>query len=175
MVGREIAWTPVEKKNYDGFRSRLDSIMKHYDAAGVRHAVPLAPPKQATKDGSTVETSLGTFRSLFLWPELAYDGDPETFFWSAAKVKEGDHFTLRLRAAANGKGKVVTGGKIGPFADHLENGVLEASADGKTWTAVANFKEGTAEGTVPAGTTSLRIRVTKAQEAWFTIGEIVLE
>jgi hexosaminidase len=171
----EIAWTPVEKKNYDDFRSRLNSIMRHYDAAGVRYALPLAPPKRETKDGSTIETSLGTFRPLFLWPELAYDGDPETFFWSAAKVKEGDHFTLTLRAAVAGKVKVVTGDKIGPFPDHLESGVLEASPDAKTWTKVAEFKDGKAEGAVPAGTTSLRIRVTKAQESWFTIGEIVLE
>ncbi|WP_052573061.1 family 20 glycosylhydrolase [Haloferula sp. BvORR071] len=171
----EIAWSPLEKKNYDDFRSRLDPIMKHYDAAKVRHAVPLAAPKRETKDGGTIQTSLGTFRPLFLWPELAYDGDPETFFWSAAKVKADDYFTLTLRAAVSGKVKVVTGGKIGPFPDHLESGVLEASADGNTWTPVADFKSGTAEGILPAGTTNVRIRVTKAQESWFTLGEIVFE
>ncbi len=171
----EIAWSPVEKKNYDDFRTRLDPIMKHYDAAKVHHAVPLAPPKRETKDGSTISTSLGTFRPLFLWPELAYDGDPETFFWSSAKLKAGDYFTLTLRSAKSGKVKVATGGKVGPFPDHLENGVLEASADAKTWTTVADFKDGTAEGEVPAGTTSLRIRVTKGQESWFTLGEIVFE
>jgi hexosaminidase len=171
----EIAWTPVEKKNYDDFRSRLVAITKHYDAAGLRHAVPLDAPKRETKDGSTVETSLGTFRSGFLWPELAYDGDPETFFWSSAGVKAGDHFTLTLRAAVTGKVKVATGDKIGPFTDKLDNGVLEASSNGSQWTEIATFKDGTAQGTAPAGTTSLRIRVTKPQEHWFTIGEIVIE
>ena len=81
----------------------------------------------------------------------------------------------RPSGTVSGKVKVVTGGKIGPFPDHLESGVLEASADAKTWTKVAEFKDGRAEGAVPAGTTSLRIRVTKSQESWFTIGEIVVE
>ena len=171
----EIAWTPVARRNYDDFRNRLDGIMKHYRAAGVRHAEPLAPPSRRTKDGSTVETSLGTFRGEFLWPELAYDGDPETFFWSSANLKAGDHFTLTLRAAIAGKVKVATGGKVGPFTDKLDHGVLEASGDASQWTEMATFKDGTAEGTAPAGTTSLRIRVTRPQSHWISIGEIVTE
>ncbi|MCW1913617.1 beta-N-acetylhexosaminidase [Luteolibacter sp. GHJ8] len=172
----EIAWTPVEKKNYEDFRSRLDPIMAHYKAAGVRHAQPLAPPKRQTKDGSTIETSLRSFRAEFLWPELAYDGDPETFFWSAAKLKAGDHFTLTLRAAVSGKKvKVVTGDKVGPFTDKLDRGVLEASSNGQQWTEITAFKDGVAEGTAPEGTTSLRIRVTAAQEHWISIGEIEIE
>lgn len=171
----EIAWTSVERKNYDDFRSRLDGIMMHYDAAGVRHARPLAPPKRRTKDGSTVETSIDTFRSEFLWPELAYDGDPETFFWSSAGVKAGDHFTLTHRAAISGKVRVATGDKVGPFTDKLDSGVLEASSNGSEWTEIATFKDGAAEGSVPAGATGIRIRVTKPQDHWFTIGEIVIE
>jgi hexosaminidase len=170
----EIAWSPVDKKNYENFRSRLDMVTKHYAAAGVRHAKPLDQPKRQTKDGSTIETSLGTFRKEFLWPELAYDGDPETFFWSSQGVKAGDHFTLTLRAAVSGKVKVVTGDKVGPFTDKLDHGLIEASSDGSRWTEVADFKDGRAEGMVPAGTTSLRIRATKPQAHWFTIGEIEL-
>jgi hexosaminidase len=171
----EIAWSPLEKKNYDDFLRRLDPIMNHYAAAGVRHAKPLKEPQRRTKDGSTIGTSLGSFRKEFLWPELAYDGDPETFFWSSAGVKAGDHFTLTLRAAISGKVKVVTGDKVGPFTDKLDHGVIEASSDGSQWTAIADFKDGRAEGTAPAGTTSLRIRVTKPQPHWITIGEIELK
>ncbi len=36
----EIAWTPAERKNYESFRSRLDGILKHYDAAKVNRAEP---------------------------------------------------------------------------------------------------------------------------------------
>ena len=36
----EIAWTPAERKNYESFRSRLDGILKFYDAAKVNRAEP---------------------------------------------------------------------------------------------------------------------------------------
>jgi len=169
----EVAWTPVERKNYDDFRTRLDGILKHYDAAKVNRADPLDPPKRETKDGSTVETSLGTHENH--WPELAYDGKPDTFFWADRALKAGDHFTLTLRAAAAGKAKVVTGGPASKNGDQLAEGVLEASSDGRKWSEVAPFKDGTAEGPLPPGTTSLRIRVTKAQENWLIIHEIQVE
>ncbi len=40
----EVAWTPLEGKDYAGFRLRLDRVMKHWDAAGVNHAMPFDPP-----------------------------------------------------------------------------------------------------------------------------------
>lgn len=36
----EIAWTPVDRKNYDDFRRRLGGILGFYDAAGVNRAEP---------------------------------------------------------------------------------------------------------------------------------------
>jgi hexosaminidase len=57
----------------------------------------------------------------------------------------------------------------------LDSGVLEASSNGSEWTEIATFKDGAAEGSVPAGATGIRIRVTKPQDHWFTIGEIVIE
>jgi hexosaminidase len=42
----EIAWTAPERKNYENFRSRLATILKHYDAAGVNRAEPYDTPKQ---------------------------------------------------------------------------------------------------------------------------------
>ncbi|WP_367873824.1 family 20 glycosylhydrolase [Luteolibacter sp. Populi] len=169
----EIAWTPVERKDYNGFRTRLDGIMKHYDAAGIRHGMPLDPPKRETKDGSTVQTSLGIYQEH--WPEFAYDGKPETFFWADRALKAGDHLTLTFRVAVSGKAKVVTGGAASRNGDKLASGVLEASADGSKWSEIAGFNDGTAEGSVPAGTTSLRIRVTKPQENWLIVHEIVVE
>jgi len=169
----EVAWTPVERKDYSGFRTRLDGILKHYDAAGVKRGVPLDPPKRETKDGSKVTTSLGIYQDHS--PEFAYDGKPDTFFWADSALKVDDHVTLTFRAAVSGKAKVVTGGKASQNGDKLGSGVLEASADGKSWTQVAEFKDGSAEGALPAGTTSLRVRVTKPQENWLIIHEIVVE
>jgi hexosaminidase len=169
----EIAWTPVERKDYAGFRARLDGILKHYDAAGMKRGEPLDPPKRETKDGSTVTTSLGSYQDH--GPEFAYDGKPDTFFWADRALKADDHVTFTFRAALTGKVKVVTGGKASQNGDKLASGVLEASADGTKWTEVAEFKEGSAEGALPAGTTSLRVRVTKPQENWLIIHEVVVE
>jgi hexosaminidase len=36
----EVAWTPVERKDYAGFRRRLDGILRHYDAAGLKRGEP---------------------------------------------------------------------------------------------------------------------------------------
>ncbi|WP_052573060.1 family 20 glycosylhydrolase [Haloferula sp. BvORR071] len=169
----EVAWTPVERKDYAGFRGRLDGILKHYDAAGVKHGDPLDPPKRETKDGSTITTSLGAYQDH--WPEFAYDGKPGTFFWADRALKADDHVTLKFRAAVSGKAKVVTGGPASQNGDKLAGGVLEASSDGSQWTQVAEFKDGSAEGALPAGTTGLRIRVTKPQENWLIIHEITVE
>jgi hexosaminidase len=169
----EIAWTPVERKNYEDFRTRLEGILMHYDTAKVNRAGPLDPPKRETKDGSTVATSLGIYQEH--WPELAYDGKPDTFFWADRALKAGDHFTLTLRAAVSGKAKVVTGGRASRNGDKLAEGVLEASSNGNKWAEVVPFKDGIAEGPLPPGTTSLRIRVTKAQENWLIIHEIEAE
>jgi hexosaminidase len=169
----EIAWTPVERKDYAGFRSRLDGVLKHYDAAGLNRAEPLDPPKRETKDGSSAESSLGSYQEH--WPELAYDGKPDTFFWADRSLKAGDQFILSLRAARSGKVKVATGGSASQNGDKLGAGVLEASADGAKWSEVAVFDDGIAEGALPAGTSKLRVRVTKPQQNWLIIHEIVVE
>lgn len=169
----EVAWTPVSRKNYDDFRTRLDGIMKHYDAAKVNHAQPYDPPKRETADGSTVETSLGLYQEH--WPELAFDGNPDTFFWADRALKEGDHLTIHFKEARSGQVKVTTGGASSQNGDKLASGVLEASADGSKWSEVAAFSDGSAAGPLPAGSKHLRIRVTKGQENWLIVSEVTVE
>lgn len=36
----EVAWTPPDRKNYDGFRTRLGGVMKHYDSGGLNSYKP---------------------------------------------------------------------------------------------------------------------------------------
>ena len=166
----EVAWTAPERKNYDGFRSRLDGILKHYDAAGVNRAEPLDPPKRETADGSAMSTSLGTYQAH--WPELAFDGKPGTFFWADRELKVGDHFTIAFKASKSGKVRVKTGGPASKNGDKLDGGVLEASVDGTAWKEIAGFQDGFAGGELPAGSTHLRIRVTKAQTSWLILHEV---
>lgn len=168
----EVAWTPLAAKNYDQFRQRLTVILKHYDAAGINRGELIVPPVRKTKDGSTVETSLGIYQDN--WPELAFDGNPDTFFWADRELREGDHFTLHLKSAtaAEAPVTVTTGGPASKNGDRLTSGILEASANGSAWTKVADFKDGTATGKLPAGTSHLRIKVTAAQTNWLILHEI---
>jgi hexosaminidase len=171
----EVAWTPVARKNYEDFRSRLDGILEHYDAGGVNRGEPFDPPARRTRDGSKLSTSLGTYQDH--WPELAFDGRAESFFWADRALRAGDHLTLELAepAAADTAVKVVTGGPASRNGDKLEHGVLEASADGSSWDRLAGFVDGTAAGTLPAGTTRLRLRVTAPQTNWLIVHEIELK
>ncbi|BCX46504.1 hypothetical protein HAHE_04120 [Haloferula helveola] len=169
----EIAWTPVEKKNYDDFRKRLDGIMKCYDAAGVNRAEPMDPPKRETKDGSTVSTSLGIYQNH--WPELAFDGREKTFFWADRALKKGDHLTLSFKKPRSGKVRVETGGPASQNGDKLENGVLQAQVGEEVWEDVGGFRDGVAEGTLPEGTRAVRVLVTAPQTNWLIVHEIGIE
>lgn len=171
----EIAWLPKDMKNYEDFRQRLDGVMKFYDALGINRAVPLDPPKKETKDGSLIETSLPVYDNHAI--EFAYDGRADTFFWAARELKKDDHVTLRLKSPLSAEVVVTvqTGGKASQNGDRLENGELQYSVDGKTWTKLAEFSAGKASGKIPARTQALRILVTKPQKFWLILHEIVME
>jgi len=176
----EVAWTPLEKKDYTDFRARLAPMLERYDAAGLKRGEPFDPDKAKasknvkTKDGSKVATSLPTYQDKF--PEFAFDGKKPTFFWSSRALKVGDHFTLVLAKplSAATPVEVITGGPASKNGDKLEHGVLEASKDGKKWKELAEFSNGTAKATAPAGTAQVRLRVTKAQKNWLILHEIKL-
>lgn len=171
----EVAWTPKNEKNYPDFLQRLDGVMKHYDAAGVKHGDVFKPAEKKTKDGSTVETSLSTHAEN--WPELAFDGRENTFFWAGRELKTDDHFTLHLKAPLAKEATVTmnTGGTSSANGDRLEKGVLEISADGNAWKEIATFEDGKTTGKAPQGTAHLRLRVTAPQTNWLIIDEIGVE
>jgi hexosaminidase len=172
----EIAWIQPDAKSYIDFLARLEGVMRHYDAAGVKRGGVYADPQRKTKDGSTVETSFGTHEAH--WPELAFDGRPETFFWSDRPPGKDDHFSLNLiePLAAAPRVSVATGGDASRSGDRLENGILEASPGGDApWTEIGTFRGGKAEGTAPVGTSRIRIRVTAPQQSWMILEEITIE
>jgi len=168
----EVAWTPVALKNYEDFSSRLTGLMKHYDGGKLNYAKPVPAPKKETKDGSAIQSSLDMYEGHFI--ESAFDGRQDTFFWAKRALKTDDEVTLKLKSplAAATPVEVVTGGPASKNGDKLESGVLESSADGSTWTKLADFKDGKASGTAAAGTKQLRVRVTAPQENWLIIHEI---
>ena len=170
----EVAWSPLAAKDFDNFRQRLTVILKHYDQAGLNRGEVFTPPNRTTKDGSKVETTLGTHADN--WPELAFDGKLRTFFWSDRALRAGDHFTLHLKAplASPSPLEVTSGGPASKNGDRLEHGALEVSADGSKWTKLADFTDGKATGTAPAGTNHLRLIVTAPQTNWLIVQEIII-
>lgn len=132
-----------------------------------------ADSRHKTKDGSRIQTSL----TGVMWehyPEFAFDGRQDTFFWANRGLQVDDHLTLYLKKALEVETpvEVVTGGTASYNGDRLGAGVLEASADDTTWTKLADFADGKAAGNAPAGTRQLRVRVTEAQGFYLIIHEI---
>ena len=168
----EVAWSPLAGKDYNGFLARLDPMMERYRAAGIKHG-PF-PPRRETRDGSHVTTSLGIYADH--WPELAFDGREDTFFWADRDLRVDDHVTVTFKEPSKGGNVIVrTGGPASRNGDKLESGVLEASEDGSTWETIAEFSDGNAGGKMPAGTSHLRLRVTRAQTNWLILHEIRLD
>ena len=170
----EVAWSPLERKNYADFLTRLQPMLARYQAEGIKHGPVFMPPKRETRDGSEVSSSLGVYSDH--WPELAFDGRDDTFFWADRELRVDDHLTLRLKQPAKG-GTVTlkTGGPASRNGDKLEHGVLEASKDGTTWTLIADFVDGSASGRIEGGTTHVRLRVTQPQVNWLIVHEIRFE
>lgn len=170
----EVAWTPQGQRNFADFELRLTGVMKQYDGAGINYFKPVPPAKRETIDGSTVESSLEIYQEH--WPELVFDGRPDTFFWANRALKVDDHLTVHLKAplAEASSLKVVTGGAASQNSDKLAGGTLEVSSDGSAWTKVSDFTDGVAAGSAPAGTRHLRVRVTAPQENWLIVQDILL-
>ena len=161
------------KATFDAFnRHVIEGVMKHYDAGGLTYCKPVPPVKRQTRDGSTVETSLGAYQNH--WPELAFDGRADTFFWADRDLKDGDHLTVHLKSPITTEStvSVVTGGTVGKKSDALDNGLLEASPDGSSWREVSAFANGKASGKDAAGTRHLRIRVTAPHPNWLIVNDI---
>lgn len=100
--------------------------------------------KKAEKDKpvpAVVETTLATDGGNIR--QFAFDGSADTYFASAKPPAKSDHFTLRFDQPVMVKEvKVVTGKPNG--GGELAAGVLEGSADGKEFTALTKFADGSA-------------------------------
>jgi hexosaminidase len=170
----EVAWTANDRKDLANFKTRLKPMMARYKAAGINAFDYFNPPSIRGKNGMKASTSLPTHAGNL--DIFAIDGKLNTHFWSSRTPKKGDHFTVTFPKATTKPltVKVLTG-KTDGGQDHLKNGILEAG-NGKNgeshWKKIADFSKGTANATLPKGTTQLRIKVTGSQTTWLVIREI---
>src|SRR5262245_66245798 len=103
---------------------------------GTAHAQPKTAEPAV---GATIETTLATAGKQIRM--YAFDGDPATYFGSAKDVGSADHFTLILDKPVAMKAIAVTTGRT-KGGDLLDDGLLEASADGKKFQNMADCKDG---------------------------------
>jgi hypothetical protein len=111
------------------------------------------PAKKGMQAIATVESSLKTAGGQIR--QFAFDGDAKTFFASEKNAGKDDYFTLTFDRPVTVKSvEVLTGrpgdGDVLAGGDDLNTGELQVSADGKKFTALAQFVKGTARGK-PAG------------------------
>jgi hypothetical protein len=122
---------------------------------------------------AVIETSLPTQRDLV--PQLAFDGNADTYFLSARPPKADDTFTLILtRPSRLKRVEVLTGKPDG--GDALEAGVLETSADGNTFVKAAAFEKGLARADLGGKEIkSIRLRPSANAAGPLAVREIKLE
>jgi RNA polymerase sigma factor (sigma-70 family) len=120
-----------------------------------------------------VETSLRSAPGQIR--QFAFDGDSGTYFSSAQNAGAQDYFALVLDQPVALKSIAVTTGR--PWGDHLLNrGILEISADGKVFSEIARFSEGSAKaGGTGQRVKSIRVRPLEDLKYPLSIREFALE
>ena len=133
------------------------------------HSSGAAEPPVAAIIETTLKTADGQIR------QFAFDGDPATYFASAQNPGASDHFTLVFDEPVTIRSLTVTTGRP-QGGDRMEAGALEASKDGKSFTALANFVDGDARGG-PVGEPirAIRIKPTADLHHPLAIREIALD
>ncbi|HEY1186186.1 MAG TPA: basic secretory protein-like protein, partial [Gemmata sp.] len=102
------------------------------------------PPASAVPGvGVAVETSLHTRGESIR--QLAFDGNPDTFFASIENPTEADHFTLVFERPVAVKSVLVDTGAANA-GEGLAAGSLDVSADGAAFEPLARFSRGRASG-----------------------------
>ncbi|WP_331273034.1 beta-N-acetylglucosaminidase domain-containing protein [Motilibacter deserti] len=123
----------------------------------------------------SVSTNLPTYQSYV--PANMADGNPDTWFWSSRAVANGDYVGVDLGSVREVSGVTVLMAKATSPRDFIQNGVLEYSVNGTTWTPVRTLVD-TAEATatLPAGTSAryVRVRATAAQSEWLVVRELTV-
>jgi hypothetical protein len=149
---------------------RLFALLVPLLAVGALFATD--PPKAAPV-AATVETTLKTDTGKIR--QFAFDGDLNSFFVSAQNLTAADHFTLVFDEPVAMRSIMVATGRPRQN-DWLDAGVLEVSAEGKTFSTLAKFMNGVARA-LPGGrmVRALRVRPTADLQHPLAIGEIVID
>ena len=168
----EVAWTETKQKEYNEFLERLEVMAVRYKRAGINAFDQSTFFEIKPLKGMKISSNLQNHGQHIITSIV--DGNPASFFWSNTELNKGDHITISFDKAKSGKTLVVKTGDASTYADQLRHGVLQASADGKSWSKLAKFKKGTAQAKLPRGTKYVRILCSKGQGDWLQVQDVDL-
>lgn len=160
---QERTWNPDHTVTEAGFAARFRPL----DAAvGKLLGEPVVPRLPAT-----FTTPAGT-RDL-LESAFALDGDAATFHQSARPLAAGEHWTITLKTEHAADAVEVRTGING--RGRFEGGIVQVSADGKSFRDVATLKDGTARALLDGATVrAVRLRAPSRQTEPLVVREITL-
>lgn len=124
--------------------------------------------------GGEIESSLGHYQDYY--PEFAFDGNPETFYWSDRGLKAGDHLTLVLDEPAELKRVTFLFGTDRYRQEYVHVGVLEVQDEAGKWTKVTELNSARVEVELPdERIKAMRLRVGEPQRFWLIVREIEMK
>ena len=165
----EAAWSAPSTDRFEQFQTRMLPILNFYQNANLEVADIYLLPKRAALQGTKVTTDMK--HNGDRWPELAFDGDLDSYFQSHGGVSKGNHLTFEFPFPVEGKITFPTGGEEQGV---LKNGILESSIDGIKWSAPVTLANGVAAIILPEGSKFLRLKVTAAQAKPILVNELSL-
>jgi hypothetical protein len=123
---------------------------------------------------AAIASTLGPYQDYFL--EFAFDGNPETFFWSNRGLQPEDTVTLTFDQPASFAAVALRMGTSRYRQEFVHGGLLEISPDGKAWEKAADLNAQEVRVPLPdKKVKALRLRALGPQVYWLIIREIVLE
>ena len=127
-------------------------------------------PEKLVRPGR-IESSLGHYQDYY--PEFAFDGDEETFYWSNRGLVAGDYFTLVFDKATEVEKVTFLLGTDRYRQEFVHAGVLEVQDADGGWKQVVALDSARVEAKLPEGkVNAIRLRAEEAQRFWLIVREI---
>ena len=130
-------------------------------------------PEKLVRPGR-IESSLGNYQDYY--PEFAFDGDAETFYWSDRGLVADDDFTLVLDEPSELKKVTILLGTDRYRQEYVRVGQLQVQGADGNWTDLAELNSARVEAELPAGKIkAIRLRAKELQKFWLIVREVQLE
>lgn len=175
----EIGWTPQSSREWEDYRLRLAAQADRWDVLDVNYyRSPQVPFPLETEEGPI--TTMANYQDYVLANMV--DGDTSTLYWTNRPPGVGDYLGVDLGEVTTVRGvEILMGSTSGPVArpdDYVHDGVVEISADGRTWQTlqtVSDQPEVSRTLAEPVQARWVRLRATATQNEWVQVREFTVD